>query len=62
MASKPTSKTRFVVTLEAGPGDVPEIVGLRKFLKMVLRIAGLKCVKIDLAETVEPENIIDREI
>lgn len=41
-----TNKTkRYTITLEAKPGFT--IAALRKFLKLALRSAGLKCVRIE---------------
>ena len=44
--------TRYVITLEPMPGDVPEVVRLRRLLKIAGRALGLRCV----AVVQEPER------
>jgi hypothetical protein len=39
-----TRPERYLLTLEAPPGDVPAAVRLRRFLKSALRAHGLRCV------------------
>lgn len=39
-------RDQFIVTLEAVRGNDSGINGLRKFLKLALRVAGLKCVRL----------------
>jgi hypothetical protein len=38
-------RERYLLTLEAPPGDVPAAVRLKRFLKSALRAHGLRCVQ-----------------
>lgn len=48
------TRSRFIITLEARPGS--ETAGLKKFLKLALRVAGLRCVRIETCSNSEPEK------
>lgn len=37
---------RFVIVVEAIPGDVPAVIRLRRLLKTMLRGFGLRCVSV----------------
>lgn len=38
--------TRWILTLQTQPCDVPESIRLRKLLKIALRVCGFRCVLI----------------
>jgi hypothetical protein len=45
-----THSEKFAITLEAKPSSIPASARLKRLLKYVLRVCGLRCVEIKKEE------------